>query len=106
VGEWRRIQRATARPHCWPREQALYSAKDWWDFGGLSSGKVGKIGQAWGIPTLAHCVFWELLGNKGLKLAPHGIDNIGCYWFYCNASNEFGQKCLLCTTDLSHVTDL
>src|SRR5260370_16564215 len=35
----------------------------------------------------------------------YGIDNIGCYWFYCNASNEFGQKCLLCTTDLSHVTD-
>jgi hypothetical protein len=34
-----------------------------------------------------------------------GIDNIGSYWFYCNASNEFGQKCLLCTTDLSHVTD-
>jgi hypothetical protein len=34
----------------------------------------------------------------------HGIDNIGCYWIYCNASNEFGQKCLLCTTDLSHVT--
>ena len=34
----------------------------------------------------------------------HGIDTIGCYWFYCNASNVFGQKCLLCTTDLSHVT--
>jgi hypothetical protein len=34
----------------------------------------------------------------------HGIDNIGCYWFYCNASNGFGQKCLVCTTDLSHVT--
>jgi hypothetical protein len=34
-----------------------------------------------------------------------GIDSIGSYWFYCNASNVFGQKCLLCTTDLSHVTD-
>jgi len=33
-----------------------------------------------------------------------GVDNIGSYWFYCNASNGFGQKCLLCTTDLSHVT--
>jgi hypothetical protein len=34
-----------------------------------------------------------------------GIDSIGSYWFYCNASNVFGQKCLVCTTDLSHVTD-
>ena len=50
--------------------------------------------------------------RKSLKrLAPQvgfgseqGIDNIGCYWFYCNASNVFGQKCLVCTTDLSHVT--
>jgi hypothetical protein len=49
--------------------------------------------------------------NKGVSLAPQigfgseqGIDNIGSYWFYCNASNGFGQKCLLCTTDLSHVT--
>jgi hypothetical protein len=25
--------------------------------------------------------------------------------FYCNASNGFAQKCLVCTTDLSHVTD-
>ena len=47
----------------------------------------------------------------GRRLAPQvgfgseqGIDNIGSYWFYCNASNVFGQKCLLCTTDLSHVT--
>ena len=35
----------------------------------------------------------------------NGIDSIGSYWFYCNTSNEFGQKCLLCTTDLSHVID-
>jgi hypothetical protein len=49
--------------------------------------------------------------NKGVRLAPQvgfgsedGIDSIGSYWFYCNASNGFGQKCLLCTTDLSHVT--
>ena len=34
----------------------------------------------------------------------HGIDSIGSYWFYCNASNVFVQECLLCTTDLSHVT--
>src|SRR4051794_23764629 len=34
----------------------------------------------------------------------YGVDNIGCYWFYCNASNGFGQECLFCTTDLSHVT--
>ena len=36
----------------------------------------------------------------------HGIDSIGSYWFYCNESNAFVQKCPLCTTDLSHVTDL
>jgi hypothetical protein len=35
----------------------------------------------------------------------HGIDSIGSYWFYCNMSNVFGQKCLRCPTDLSHVTD-
>ena len=35
----------------------------------------------------------------------YGIDNIGSYWLYCNASNEFGQKCLLWTTILSHATD-
>jgi len=50
--------------------------------------------------------------TKGDKLAPQvgfgseqGIDSIGSYWFYCNASNVFGQKSLVCTTDLSHVTD-
>ena len=58
--------------------------------------------------------FW---GESGIALAltrlanqvgfgsEDGIDSIGSYWFYCNASNVFGQKCLLCTTDLSHVTD-
>jgi hypothetical protein len=35
----------------------------------------------------------------------HSIDSTGTYWFYCNTSNVFGQKCPLCTTDLSHVTD-
>jgi hypothetical protein len=35
----------------------------------------------------------------------HSVDSIGSYWFYCNASNAFVQKCPLCTTDLSHVTD-
>src|SRR5450759_2309147 len=51
--------------------------------------------------------------NKGVRLAPqvgfgseHSIDNIGSYWFYCNASDVFVQKCPLCTTDLSHVTGL
>jgi hypothetical protein len=34
----------------------------------------------------------------------YSIDNIGSYWFYCNASNVFVQKWPLCTTDLSHVT--
>ena len=34
----------------------------------------------------------------------YGIDSIGTYWFYSNASNVFVQKCLVCTTDLSHVT--
>jgi hypothetical protein len=48
--------------------------------------------------------------NKGLNMhqvgfgSEHSIDSIGSYWFYCNASNGFGQKCLVCTTDLSHVT--
>ena len=36
----------------------------------------------------------------------YSIDSIGCYWFYCNASNRFVQKCPLCTTDLSHVTGI
>ncbi len=35
----------------------------------------------------------------------YGIDSIGSYWFYCNASKVFVQKCLVCTSDLSHVTD-
>src|ERR1019366_8848283 len=46
---------------------------------------------------------------EGKELAPqvgfgseYSIDSIGCYWFYCNASNRFVQKCPLCTTDLSH----
>jgi hypothetical protein len=34
----------------------------------------------------------------------HGIDSIGCYCFYCNVSNVFGQEWPFCTTDLSHVT--
>ena len=34
----------------------------------------------------------------------YGIDSIGSCWFYCNASNVFVQKCLVCTADLSHVT--
>jgi len=49
--------------------------------------------------------------NKGVILAPqvglgseYGIDRIGSHWFYCSASNTFGQKCLLCTSDLSHAT--
>ena len=50
---------------------------------------------------------------KGLRMAPqvrlgseYGIDNIGSYCLYCKASNGFGQKWLLCTTDLLHATDL
>src|SRR4051794_17217185 len=34
----------------------------------------------------------------------HAIDNIGCYWFYCNVSNELGRKWRSCTTELSHAT--
>ena len=32
------------------------------------------------------------------------VDRIGSRWFYCNLSNNFGQKCLFGTTDLSHAT--
>src|ERR1039457_4015468 len=49
--------------------------------------------------------------TKGVSVAPpggfgpeYGIDSIGSYWFYCNASNVFVQECPFCTTDLSHVT--
>src|ERR1039458_6395758 len=48
--------------------------------------------------------------NKGLEMAPqvgfgseYSIDSIGSCWFYCNASNVFVQKCLVCTANLSHV---
>jgi hypothetical protein len=49
--------------------------------------------------------------SKRKHLAPQvgfgskqGIDSIGSYCFYCNASNGFGQKWPYWTTDLSHVT--
>jgi hypothetical protein len=45
-----------------------------------------------------------LLSNQVGFGSEHGIDSIGSYWVYCNASNAFVQKCPLCTTDLSHVT--
>src|ERR1017187_10355413 len=45
----------------------------------------------------------DLAPQVGLGSEDH-IDNIGSYWFYCNTSNVFGQKCPLCTTDLSHAT--
>jgi hypothetical protein len=73
-------------------------------------GKFTK--QPWPTRDAATRAFSKTcVGNKGVSLAPQvgfrpeqGSDNIGSYWFYSNASNGFGQKCLLCPTDLSHVT--
>src|SRR5450759_4761619 len=73
-----------------------------------------------GDATLADSLFeavWKSLFGDTLKLedsvyyqvgfgSEHSIGSTGTYWFYCNASNRFVQKCPLCTTDLSHVTDL
>jgi hypothetical protein len=72
-----------------------------------------RAGKSKFQPRLATGVFSDVCVEKEvLSLAlsqlgfgsEQGIDSIESYWFYCNASTVFGQKCLVCTTDLSHVT--
>src|ERR1035441_6276486 len=63
-----------------------------WPF--LAYSRLAPVGQA----ILPAAAFQAALGSE------YGIDSIGCYWFYCNASNGFGQTCLPWTTVLSHVT--
>src|SRR5450759_3557358 len=55
--------------------------------------------------TLAALIRKALHAQVGFG-SEHSIDSTGTYWFYRHASNRFVQKCPLCTTDLSHVTDL
>ena len=76
-------------------------------WGGLMQGAAKSgFAELTEAERLSYSLKIKDLKNHQVGFGPeHGIDNIGCYWFYCNASNGFGQKCLVCPTDLSHVTD-
>ena len=91
------IPRNAAKKNCFGLTQAKNACRL------CSGGFDARV--ATGVFFGAHVLKKKNLAFSQLGFGPEqGIDSIGSYWFYCNASNEFGQKCLVCPTDLSHVT--